>query len=312
MNRPELLEGSPIQSNLDLASQHQEAASQSNIYRIAWQRKSLLILGLILAIVIGILYYSQKEPVYQSFAMISVVRKNQPLSSLDGRSAYNSQDDYLTLHAIMLKTASILAPVAQDNDIKKLETFLGKNPGEIIMILATGLNVTRDTINRSPVLNISFKGPIANDCQTIITAVIKHYKDYLKDNYHNETANYLQSIRRAQLSITEEAAKLSKQHLEYLEQNPAITRNTAAENPMYARLKMLESGRIRIMDLKLDVESRMTTLKKGVQMGGYGKALLGLLPNSGMIRPGGDAALGTPIVLSHAGRGIEMVWSLRR
>lgn len=295
MNRPELLEGLPIQSNLELASQHQEAASQSNIYRIAWQRKSLLILGLLLAIVIGILYYSQKEPVYQSFAMISVQRKNQPLSALDGRYAYNSQEDYLNLHAIMLKTASILAPVAQDNDIKKLETFLGKNPSEIIGILASGLSITHDATSRSPVLNIIFKGPIANDCQTIITAVIKHYKEYLKDNYHNETANYLQSIRRAQLLLTEESEKLSKQHLEYLEQNPAINRNTATENPMYARLKMLESGRIKIMDLKLEVESRMAILKKGIEMG-YGKALLGLLPNSGMIRPGGDVALGTPVV----------------
>ena len=45
MNRPELLEGSPIQSNFDLASQHQEAASQSNIYRIAWQPQIALNTG---------------------------------------------------------------------------------------------------------------------------------------------------------------------------------------------------------------------------------------------------------------------------
>ena len=262
MNRPELLEGSPIQGNLDLASQHQEAASQSNIYRIAWQRKSLLILGLLLAVVIGILYYSQKEPVYQSFAMISVQRKNQPLSALDGRSAYNSQDDYLNLHAIMLKTASILAPVAMDNDIKKLETFLGKNPGEIIGMLASGLSITHDTNSRSPVLNIIFKGPIANDCQTIITAVIKHYKDYLKENFHNETNSYLLSIKRAEIMLKQDYEQISKKHMEYLEQNPAVHRNTASENPMYSRLKMLESKRIQVMDSKLEVESRIAILKK--------------------------------------------------
>jgi len=299
MNRPELLEGSPIQSNIDLASQHQEAASQSNIYRIAWQRKSLLILGLILAIVIGILYYSQKEPVYQSFAMVSVQRKNQPLSALDGRSAYNSQDDYLTLHATLLKTAIILGPVAQDNDIKKLETFLGKNPGEVIGILATGLMVSRDTRDpngRSPVLNITFRGPIANDCQTIIGSVIKHYKEYLKDNYKNETSNYLQSIRRAELLLTQTYDKISKDHQDFLEQNPAVHRNSSSENPMYGRMKMLESGRLRIMDNKMELESRMTILKEAIKKGGYGRALLYLLPNSPMVRPGAEAASGAQSV----------------
>ena len=126
MNRPELLEGMPQPLALDGNNlQQQEAAQQSNIYRIAWQRKSLIILGLILAIVIGILYYSQKDPVYQSQSMLAVQRKNPPILG-DIRGAYMMNDDYLTTHATLLRTPMILRKVAEDTDIKKLETFAGK------------------------------------------------------------------------------------------------------------------------------------------------------------------------------------------
>ena len=52
MNRPELLEGPPNQTTIETQTQHQEAAQQSNIYRIAWQRKSLVILGIMLGLVL--------------------------------------------------------------------------------------------------------------------------------------------------------------------------------------------------------------------------------------------------------------------
>ncbi|HQR07388.1 MAG TPA: polysaccharide biosynthesis tyrosine autokinase [Gemmatales bacterium] len=289
MNRPELLEGSPNQTTIETQTQHQEAAQQSNIYRIAWQRKSLLILGLMLALVIGVLYYSQKDPVYQSLALISVQRKNQPLSAQDPRNQY-VLDDPLNLHMTLLRTQTILNGVVQDNDIKKLETFVGKNPSEMLTIIATGLIITRDSRDasgRSPVIQIAFKGPIASDCQTIITAVIKHYKEYLKENYQSQTTEFLTQIRKAENMIRQDYDSLSKKHLEFLEQNAAVHRNTASKNPMYARLEMLESNRIKISEQKLDIESRLSTLKKGIDMG-YRRPLLYLMTNSSMIKTGAE------------------------
>jgi len=298
MNRNEMLDGSPIQTNHEPQAQPQEAAPQSNIYRIAWQRKSLLILGLILALVIGVLYYSQKDPVYQSLALISVQRKNQPLGAQDPRNQFMMEDP-LGLHVTLLRTSTILNGVVQDNDIKKLETFVGKNPGEMMTILVTGLIITRDSRDasgRSPVLQIAFKGPIASDCQTIITAVIKHYKEYLKENYQNQTTEFLTQIKKAENMIRQDYDQLSKKHMEFLDQNQAVhATNSSSKNPMYARLEMLENNRIKIMEMKLDVESRAAILKKGIEMG-FRRPLLGLLQNGGTFKAGTDNASGQSMI----------------
>lgn len=298
MNRPELLEGSAGQTTHDIAAQQQqEAVSQSNIYRIAWQRKSLLILGLILAIVIGILYYSQKEPIYQSQAMMSVHRKNPPLMSNDPRTAYSMNEDYLTYHAKVIRTPLILMNVAKDTDVKKLETFVGKSQPEMLNILMGNLLVIRDMQDangRSPVLQISFKGPVASDCQTIIDAVIKHYKDYLKENNQSQATELLRQIRKAESTIRQDYDTQCRKHMEFLEQNSAIYRSTAAKNPQFARLEMLENSRLKTMEMKLDVESRLNTLQKGIDMG-FTQSLFYLLGNSSLIRQGDAASTGMPL-----------------
>ncbi|MFO0814636.1 MAG: polysaccharide biosynthesis tyrosine autokinase [Gemmatales bacterium] len=289
MNRPELLEGMPQPQVLDGTNLQQEPAQQSNIYRIAWQRKSLIILGLILAIVIGILYYSQKDPVYQSQSMLAVQRKNPPILGGDLRGAYMMNDDYLTTHATLLRTPMILRKVAEDTDIKKLETFAGKDLSSIVGILGAGLMVVRDNRDnntRSPVLQLTFKGPIASDCQTIIYGIIKHYKEYLKDNTQSQTSELLNSIKRAETYMRLDYDKLDKDHKAFMEQNPAIVSSSAdGKNPLFSRLSMLEGLRIKTMEQRYDVQSRLETLNKGIE-NGMGRSLISIFSSSNIVRPG--------------------------
>ncbi len=293
MNRPELLEGSPLPNALEATmQQQQEAVSQSNIYRIAWQRKSLLILGVLLALVIGVLYYSQKEPVYQSQALLAVQRKNSPILYNDPRAALMAQEDYLTFHSTLLRTPIILKNVAADSEIKKLETFAGKNPSDIIGALITGLSVMRDNRDpsaRSPVLQLTYKGPYASDCPTIIDSIVKHYRDYLKENSSGQSSELLRQIRQAENTIKNDYDRLVKEHREFLEQNQAIPFSGSTKDPVYARLEMLLQLRIDTLKTKLDVESRLQNMQKGIEMG-YTRSLMYILPNSMAVKPGSEGS----------------------
>src|SRR5437763_14737809 len=73
-----------------------------SLLTVVWQRKSLVILGLVIGLVLGTLFYAQKQPIYQSSSKILVVKKNPDnVASLsngpDGRQAY--MEDYLATHA---------------------------------------------------------------------------------------------------------------------------------------------------------------------------------------------------------------------
>jgi uncharacterized protein involved in exopolysaccharide biosynthesis len=70
---------------------------------VAWKRKALLILGIAGGLALGVLYYSQKSPVYQSTAQMLVVKKRAealPASQTGVQQIYI--EDYLTTHVILI------------------------------------------------------------------------------------------------------------------------------------------------------------------------------------------------------------------
>jgi capsular exopolysaccharide synthesis family protein len=274
---------------MELAQPQHEAAAQSNIYRIAWQRKSLLILGLVLGVVIGLLYYSNKEPAYQSSALVAIHRKNPAVyNPNDRRDMFNNSDDYVAYHATLIRTPEILKHVASDPEVRKLESFANKSPSDILNALMTGMIINRDTRDqntRNPILQITFKGPQPGDCQAIIHNVIKHYKDYLKDQNAKSGSELLAKIKQAENTMKNEYADLAKKHANFREMNQAIFNSKDGKNPMWSKLEMLESERLKHMRDKMDVESRLVALDKGIKAG-MSLGLLYLLPSSSLMRPG--------------------------
>jgi succinoglycan biosynthesis transport protein ExoP len=290
MTRPELLDSSPSSLPMEM-SQTSESPAPSNIYRIAWQRKSLLILGLVIGVVIGALYYSQKDPAYQSTSLIAVLRKNPNMLPMqDPRTMV--MDDYVTFHAQLLRTPLILRSVVQDNDIKKLETFTGKSLSDMMTLIMGGLLVNRDTRDanaRSPILQLTFKGPNANDCQSILDGIIKHYKTYLKVTYENQGSDLLQSIKNYERILKDDLARLSKQHQTFRDQNRPVMSSKEGKNPIVSKLESLLGERIKIRQNVIDITTRLKVMEEGAQAK-MGLSLLYLMPSSSLVRQGQEGA----------------------
>ncbi len=287
MSRPEMMD--PVtQPPMELGQQH-EAVAQSNIYRIAWQRKSLLFLGLLVGLVIGALIYSQKDPVYQSTAQIAVLRKSQMMQPQDPRAIVF--DDYLTYHASQLRNTTILNELIKDNKIKNLDTFANKTPVDMMGIIMGGLMVNRDNRDpnvRSPILQLTFKGPVANDCQAILEGIIRQYQDFLKRTYADQGSELLQGIKKYQEIISEDVKQLAKRHADFRDRSPPILSTKDGESPSVAKLKLLIGEKLRISKDILDIRSRKQVLEDGAKRG-LGMSLYYLLPSSSLIRSGNEA-----------------------
>jgi len=68
------------------------------LMQIAWQRKSLVILGIMLGLVLGLLYYAQKQPTYQSLSQMLIVKKtpNDSLQLGSAQSHVTYMEDYMS------------------------------------------------------------------------------------------------------------------------------------------------------------------------------------------------------------------------
>src|SRR4051812_4552040 len=114
----------------DLDQQEAAAArSGPSLLQVVWQRKSLVILGIMIGLVLGLLYYAQKQPVYQSVAQLLVVKKT-PEQSLDlggrggdNRTAY--MEDYMATQSILIKSPEIVGRACKLPMLQDLKSYPG-------------------------------------------------------------------------------------------------------------------------------------------------------------------------------------------
>src|SRR5436190_10614917 len=80
------------------------------LMQIAWQRKSLVILGVMIGLVLGLLYYAQKQPVYNSLSQMLIVKKtpNDSISLGGSESRITYMEDYMSTQSVLVRSPTII------------------------------------------------------------------------------------------------------------------------------------------------------------------------------------------------------------
>src|SRR5438876_11587778 len=117
-----------------------------SLLQVAWQRKSLVILGLMLGLMLGLLYYAQRQPVYSSSAQILVVKKGPDSLGVPygQQGQYMVMEDYMVTQSVLLKSPVVIAKAVEMPEMKSLISFRSDNEGEIINSIRDALTVARD------------------------------------------------------------------------------------------------------------------------------------------------------------------------
>src|SRR4051794_24505170 len=95
------------------------------LLEIAWNRKSLVALGIVVGLVLGLLYYVQATPVYQSKAQVLVVKKRPDnITGMDTR--HLAIEDYVATHQTLIKSPLIVERAIQKRNLAALESLAHK------------------------------------------------------------------------------------------------------------------------------------------------------------------------------------------
>src|SRR5438105_2267120 len=91
---------------------------------MAWQRRPLIVLGLIAGLGIGALYYYQSKPVYRSSAQVFVVRKQpEALTSAAGPDVRQPFEDYLSSHLVLIKSPANIRRAVKKPQLQNLKSL---------------------------------------------------------------------------------------------------------------------------------------------------------------------------------------------
>jgi polysaccharide biosynthesis transport protein len=260
---------------VDVQDQPNRASSGSLVF-VAWQRRSLVILGILVGLVGGALFYLQRTPVYQSSAQV-LVMKNTPgmtaLPGVEGRVAV--VEDFLSTHSTILRSEEIQ---------RRAAAFLKDDPPpglaadtDFATLIATGLNVIRDkeaaTGNSSNILNLTFRCSAPEACPLVMKAVIRAYKEFIDDTQKKVKGKTLRMVEEYVLAVEKVRSSKQQEHDNRLRPERAKEQLTIYQ----ANITTYEAKRANLRLKVKEIQSRREALAHFQKQGLSRAALLGLI-----------------------------------
>jgi len=272
----------------DLAQPDPTTRTGPSLLQVAWQRKSLVLLGLMVGLLLGLLYFAQRPPVYASSAQILVVKKT-PVDSIslsqgaDGR--YLAMDDYISTQSVLLKSPVVIGRAAQLPDMKELRSFpnVTDQDGELTNVLREALTVTRDSRETAggvpnSVLTLGFRGPIADECPKVLRNVVSSYQDFLNEAYRNVSDKTVDLIMKAHDTLENSLAKKRADYELFRQKTPILLYKGASGANIYTeRLGKIEARRAELRIKHVEQQQNYALIKRTNERDGKGVALQTLI-----------------------------------
>lgn len=227
------------------------------------RRKWWLVLGLSIGLFVGYIIYRNSDPVFQSYARMTVSRRgvvdNRQASPVDYQPI-RRQD--LDLEAVKLGSPVTIYSAIFTGHLEELPSFRSArgNREEVLAQIAKAVTVSKGDAKYedADVLNISFKSAIATDCPPVINAIIESYRAGLQQTYQSTSKDvkdlYLTMKNRAEDAV----AQLERQYAELQRRSPGVVNEA---NPNLAMNKFM------ILDARYqEAEEKLSELKRQLAM----------------------------------------------
>jgi polysaccharide biosynthesis transport protein len=264
------------------AQDTQPARAPRNVFQVVWQRKSLVALGAVIGLVLGSLLYAQRAPVYQSAAQILVVKKRSgevmQFAGGSGDPRVSYVEDYLATHLVLIKSPLIVERAVKKRDLQSLKSFdgMGDPTGAILGTLIVARDKESGT-GPSNILNLSFRGPGAEDCAKVLSAVIESYQEFLDVTYRNVSDQTLDLITKARDLLNKDLADSQKKYEEFRRNSPMLWKAKDGTNIYLERVTAIEGQRSKLLIHEAEARERLRAVDRGLAEGRPRDSLLAML-----------------------------------
>lgn len=253
-----------------------------NLLQIAWRHKTLMVLGMVVGLVIGSFYYSQKSPVYSSTAQVLVVKKRPdavPVPGIDVNPAY--YDDYLTTHQAIIRSPVVIGQAVTKHELQSLPCFAGQ--GDPVMQIKQALGVAKEKDSGSTsgnVLEFSFRASNPEDSQAVLAAIIDSYKDFLDKTYGNVSTDTVELITQAANDLRKELSAQQTAYEDFRRKSPLMYKGKESINLAQEENTELLAQRSKLRIRLAELQPRLTAIETALKDGRRSAALVALISAS--------------------------------
>jgi polysaccharide biosynthesis transport protein len=248
-----------------------------SLSEIAWTRKSLIFLGVVVGSIIGLIYYVRTTPVYQTKAQLLVVKKRpDTFTGIDTRNL--SIEDFVATHKTLIESPTIIEGAIQRRQLATLESLVGAE--DLTELIQKSLVVARNRSSgtNNNVLDLSFRSTNASEATIVLNAIIESYKDYLDLTYRNISEDTVKLITEARNVLQQDLMKQEAAYRTFRREAPLLlSRNKDGASLTQERLSNIDSKRSALLVRKAEIQGYLQAIDDGLKSGGSRASLLAMI-----------------------------------
>lgn len=239
-------------------------SSGLDIGQVLKRRKLLLILGLAAGAGLAYLFYIRQPPEYESKSRVLLTQKKS--ENLPLESAGFAMKSSLANELMKIRSEDLLESALKSDELEKYPTFR-----EGVAALQRGLKVKQ--IEATDVLEISFRGPHAQDCREAVEAVTETYKKYVEDSKTKSNDDIKDIINKAVGRVRDELAAKETEYEDFQQTSELLLSGGDAINPIAERMNTFYSKLTAAEVEESQINAEIRTIEEARAQGGNHAAL---------------------------------------
>ena len=221
------------------------------------RHRLLFLLGTALGMAVGYAGYRFQAPVFQSTARVLVVPENAadvaatlPLGGgLDGG---------LGTQILLIKSPLLIREAVESHNLAELESLV--DSGNPVKAIQHGLAVAPAGDSAS-VIELTYQGRRADDCATILNAIVASYRDFLERAQKGADDEPDERLIQTRERLLAELREKEAAHEKFRAEAAAGPMGSSGAAAIQARIGQIEASRAQLLIDRIDLEAQLEALE---------------------------------------------------
>jgi polysaccharide biosynthesis transport protein len=233
-------------------------------------RKVYVIAAVVVATLLGGLYYTTATPVYQATAQLLILQSGADVWS-PAMTAESSRQALIPTYERLFTTQEVLEGAVEkllkDSAESRID-FAAAPRHRWAGILRQ--NVTAQAVRRTNVIEISYRSRSPRAAEAVVSAVVQSYLDFMERNHKNVSAEIVQILDRERLEIENKLSGKQQELLEVQKQmrDLGISGNQNVVHPAVQRVLRLNEALVKVQQDRLQLEASLAAIRTAIREGG--------------------------------------------
>lgn len=245
---------------------------------VAWRRKAWVACGIFVGLVVSAAVGYVWPRSYQSTAQVSIVKKRpDTVTGVDTRQI--SAEENASPATDLLKSSVIIDRAIQSKGLDSLSIELPPDQTltEHIRNMLTVAAGKAPTGQASSVYKLQFRGRNADDCQTVLTALLESYKEFMDRKHQAVSEDTLELIMRDKQTLEKEMAEKDVAYRAFREKAPLLGKARDGLELRQERLNSIQNKRSNLLMQRIELDGQVTALESALKQGKSQEVILAML-----------------------------------